>query len=152
MSSDTSVKLGISETPAIEKEPKPVKEKKPPTEKQVAQRQMALKKMQEKRQQLSEERKEKKEKVKIAKKVVEEKILKEDLAFATRNDLDSLRKELAELRALHSVAQQKAAHAPAPAPKERIVERIIEKEAPSRSTTPQRLTGHALLDKLFFEK
>ena len=133
---------------------KPVKEKKPPSEKQIAQRQMALLKMREKRQQLTEERKEKKEKVKIAKKVVEEKILKEDLAFATRNDVDSLRKELAEVRALYSVAQQKAASAPAPAPapRERIVERVIEKEAPSRSTTPQRLTGHALLDKLFFEK
>lgn len=138
---------------------KPAKEKKPRTEAQQAATAKALAAMTAKRKEQLEAKAEKKEVIKKAKKVVEDKILKDDVGFVLRKDYEStisnLSSQLGELRALYATAQQKATSTPAPAPaapRERIVERVIEKEAPSRSTTPQRLTGHALLDKLFFEK
>lgn len=156
MNSDAQVNSGNSEAQNVEIPAKPVKEKKPPTEKQIAQRQNALAKMNEKRKQLYEERKEKKEKVKEAVKVVKEKIIKEDIGFVMRNDFEnkisSLTKEIGELRGLLSASQQKAVEKPVAAPKqERIVERVIER-VPTPQTTSAKLTGHALLDKLFFDK
>ena len=152
MSSEAPVVSGSSEAQKMEAPPKPVKEKKPPTEKQVAQRQAALAAMTAKRKQLNEERKEKKEKVKVAKKVVEEKILKEDLGFVSHQDFDGLRRELAELRGMVTMKHQVAAEKPVAAPKqERIVERVIER-VPTPVAQPQKLTGHALLDSIFFNK
>ena len=155
MDSEAQVKSGPSEPQTPESQAKPVKQKKPATEKQIAQRQIALKAMQEKRKQLNEQHKEKKEKVKMAKKVVEDKILKEDLGFVTRQDFDSLRKELTELRAHHEatkIVRAEAEKAPPVKPAERIVERVIERPAPTVPQTPAKLTGHALLDRLFFDK
>ena len=140
-------------TPVVEK---PKKEKKPATEAQQAARQKGLQAMMEKRKQMSNEVKEKREKIKVAKKVVEDKILKEDLKFASLNDIDSLRKELYELRGMVAMKQQvekeiKEKPIPAPAkPAERIVERVIER-VPTPSA-PTKLTGYALLDKVFFDK
>ena len=134
---------------SVPTETKPKKEKKPATPAQQAAREKGLKAMMEKRKQIAEVAKEKKEKIKVAKKVIEDKIIKEDLGFVTKQDFDSMRKELMELRALteaHRIVKE------TPPPKaERIVERIIEK-APTQVAPPTRLTGHALLDKLFFEK
>ena len=66
-----------------------------------------------------------------------------------------MRKELMELRAQHEahklVAKEKAMEKPVQKA-ERIVERVIERQAPSIAAPPAKLTGHALLDKLFFEK
>ena len=147
----------VSEAQPTQEVVKPVKEKKPRSEAQQAATAKALAAMTARRKEVLEKKKEVKEKVKLAKKVVEDKIIKEDLAFATRNevrsDIDSLRKELAEVRALYTVAKEQAASAHAEKPKERIVERIIEKQPVAiTTTTSAKLTGHALLDKLFFEK
>jgi hypothetical protein len=143
------------EQPEVETPVKPVKEKKPPTEAQKAAREKGLQTMMAKRRELAAKQKEKKEEVKTAKRIVENKILKEDLAFATKQDLESMRKELMELRAYHEaskiVAKDKAVEKPAPKA-ERIVERVIERQAPTAPAPPAKLTGHALLDKLFFEK
>ena len=135
---------------------KPVKEKKPRTEAQQAATVKALAAMTAKRKELNEKAKEKKEEIKKAKKVIEEKMIKEDIGFVMKNDFDtkisSLMKEVGELRGLLSAAQQQKTEKPIPAPKpERIVERVIER-VPERSTTPTRLTGTALLDRLFFDK
>jgi len=134
---------------------KPMKEKKPPSEAQKAAREKGLQTMMAKRRELAAKQKEKKEEVKTAKRIVENKILKEDLAFATKQDLEAMRKELMELRAHHEaskiVAKEKAVEKPAPKA-ERIVERVIERQAPTAPAPPVKLTGHALLDKLFFEK
>lgn len=159
MSSDAQNSSGPTEAPITESIPKPQKEKKPPTEAQVKQRQAALIKMTEKRKQIAAENKEKKEKVKQAKKVVEDKILKEDVGFVMKSDFDNMRnsfmKEIGELKALYGQQpaakpkEEKVQKAP-----ERIIERVIERPAPTPSIQQQqRLTGHALLDKVFgFEK
>jgi hypothetical protein len=140
----------VSEAPVSQEPAKPVKDKKPRTEAQQAATAKALAAMTAKRKEIIEKKKEVKEKVKQAKKVVEDKIIKEDLAFATRTDVDSLRKELAELRALHAVAKEREAEKPKP---ERIVERIVERHAPTpHVAAPQKLSGHALLDSIFFNK
>lgn len=143
----------VSEAQVSQEVAKPAKEKKPRTEAQQAATQKALAAMTARRKQLIEEKKEKKEVIQKAKKVVEEKILKEDLGFVVRKDyeatISSLSKEIGELKALYAQAQKPKAE---PAPKERIVERIIEKQAPTQQATPQKLTGYALLDKVFFEK
>ena len=141
----------VVNTPA---ETKPKKEKKPATPAQQAARDKGLQAMMAKRRELAEKQKEKKEEVKKAKKVVEDKILKEDLRFASindieslrKNDIDSLKKEVAELRGMLSTKQQQEKEKPAPKA-ERIVERVYEK-VPT-PTQPAKLTGHALLDKLF---
>ena len=139
-----------SQAPVTQEPAKPAKEKKPRSEKQKEATAKALAAMTAKRKENIEKKKEIKEKVKLAKKVVEEKIIKEDLAFATRNDVDSLRKELAELRALHAVAKEREAEKPKP---ERIVERIVERHTPTpQVVAPQKLSGHALLDSIFFNK
>lgn len=140
--------------PAVEK---PKKEKKPPTEAQQAARQKGLAAMMEKRKQMSEEVKVKREKVKVAKKAVEDKILKNDVGFVMKDDFESrissLTKELGELRGIMSMKQQVEKEKPAAAkPAERIVERVIERPAVSVTPTPAKLTGHALLDKIFFDK
>lgn len=121
------------------------KSKKPRSEAQQAATVKALAAMRAKRDVLDQEKREKKEVIKKAKKVVEDKILKDDVGFVMKNDFESLKKELYELKGLMS-----ASHKPEkPLPKqERIVERVIER-VPERSTTPTRLTGHALLDKVF---
>ena len=139
-----------SQAPITQEDTKPKKEKKPRSEAQQAATAKALAAMTAKRKENIEKKKEIKEKVKLAKKVVEEKIIKEDLAFATRNDVDSLRKELAEVRALYAAAKE---HAVVEKPKpERIVERVIERQTPIVTPTPVKLTGHALLDSIFFNK
>ena len=142
-----------SEAPITQEPSKPPKQKKPRTEAQQAATAKALAVMAQRRKQVNEEKKEKKEKVKIAKKAVEEKILKEDIGFVMKNDFESLKKELYELRGMINTHQSTKPEKPTPvAPKERVVERIVER-VPERSTTPSRLTGHALLDKVFgFEK
>ena len=130
-------------------ETKPKKEKKPPTEAQQAARQKGLQAMMAKRKELAEKQNEKKEVIKKAKKAVEDKILKEDVGFVMKNDFEALRKELYELKAnMRPQVVERVIEKQVPAPKqERIVERVI--EVPSRSTTPQRMTGTALLDKVF---
>ena len=140
----------------IQEQTKPVKEKKPRTEAQKQATVKALAAMTAARKARAEKQNEKKEEIKKAKKVVEEKILKEDIGFALKNDVDnkisSLIREVGELRGLLSAKQQAEKEKPAPAIKqERIVERVIEK-TPTPIPQPQKLTGHALLDKLFFEK
>ena len=135
-------------------ESKPVKEKKPRSEAQQAATAKALAAMTAARKERAKKQIEKKEEIKVAKKAVTDKILKEDVGLVTRQDFEhrigSLSKELMELRALHE-ASKMVKEAPAPPKAERIVERIIEK-APTIAPTPVKLTGHALLDKLFFEK
>ena len=150
-----------SEAQTPQEPSKPAKEKKPRTPAQQQATAKALAIMAERRKKVNEEKKEKKEKVKLAKKVVEDKIIKEDIGFVMKNDLDSritaltsqFSKEIGELKALYGQSSSKPAkEAPAPTPKERIVERIVER-APTPSAQPSRLTGHALLDKVFgFEK
>lgn len=137
-----------SQAPISQEEAKPKKEKKPRSEAQQAATAKALAAMTAKRKENIEKKKEIKEKVKIAKKVVEDKIIKEDLGFVTRTDFDSLRKELAELRAYHAVAKEVVTAKP-----ERIVERIVEKHIPTpQASAPTKLSGHALLDSIFFNK
>ncbi len=85
---------------------------------------------------------------------MEDKILKEDVGFVMKNDFESrfsaLQKELYELKSsmkpqvVERVIEKHVDSAPK---QERVVERVV--EVPSRSTTPQRVTGHALLDKVF---
>ena len=141
-----------SQAPPAQPEAKPVKEKKPRSEAQQAATAKALAAMTARRKENIEKKKEVKEKIKVAKKVVEEKILKEDLRFASLNDIDSLRKELSELKGMLTAKQQVEKEKPVVAPKpERIVERVIER-TPTPVAQPSKLTGHALLDKLFFEK
>ena len=144
-----------NDQPAPQAAEKPKKDKKPPTEAQQAARETGLQAMMAKRNELAVKQKEKKEEVKKAKKVVEEKILKEDLRFASLNDIDELKnhfiKEIGELRGMLTAKQQfekeKAAEKPAPKA-ERIVERVIER-VPTPSAQPTKLTGTALLDRLF---
>ena len=141
----------VSEAPPTQEVAKPVKVKKPRSEAQQAATAKALAAMTAKRKEIIEKKKEVKEQVKVAKKVVEDKILKEDLGFVTRSDFDNIRKELAEVKALYSIAQQKNAEKPVAPKQERIVERVIER-VPTPSAQPQKLTGHALLDSIFFNK
>ena len=100
------------------------------------------------RKERAEKQKVKKEEIKQAKKVIEDKVIKEDLSFVLKSDFEAIKKELADLKSLHS--QQAAKPAPKPVP-ERIVERVVER-VPTQPVQPTKLTGHALLDKLFFEK
>lgn len=126
-------------------EAKPEKPKKERSEAQKAATAKALAAMTEARKARAVKQNAHKEEVKIAKKVIEKKIVDENLAFATKKEMESMKKELQELRALHEASKivgQK--------PAERIVERVIEK-APAPSG-PTKLSGHALLDKLFFER
>lgn len=133
---------------------KPKKEKKPPTEAQQAAREKGLQAMMAKRKQMAEQVKEKREKVKVAKKVIEDKILKDDLGFVSHKDFEekysSLQKEVFELRGMLTAKQQAAQEKPVSKPAERIVERVIER-VPTPSAQPAKLTGHALLDSLFFK-
>lgn len=131
---------------ATQDQAKPKKER---TEAQKAATAKALAAMTAARKERAKKQIETKEKVKQAKKIVEEKIIKEDLGFVTKQDFDSMRKELMELRAM-TEAHKIVKETPAPAPKERIVERIIEK-APTPVAAPTKLTGHALLDSIFFK-
>ena len=134
-----------ADAPVVEEKPK--KEKKERTEAQKAATMKALAAMTEARKARAKKQLEHKEEVKVAKKVIEKKIVDENIKFATKSEIESMQKELRELRALHEasklVGQQK--------PTERIVERVIEK-TPSVPAPPPKLSGHALLDKLFFEK
>lgn len=133
-------------------EPKPVKEKKPRSEAQIAATQKALAAMSARRKEINEKAKEKKEEVKKAKKVVEDKILKEDIGFVMKNDFESLRKELYELKAaMKPQVVEKIVERPVPAKPERIIERVIER-VPTQPAQPTKLSGHALLDRIFFEK
>jgi hypothetical protein len=138
-------------TPTTQDAAKPTKEKKPRTEAQVAATQKALAAMTAARKAKAVKQIEKKEEIKKAKKVVEDKILKEDVGLVTRNDFEAMKKELYELKGLMSVKQQAESQRPAPSkPAERIVERVIER-VPTPSAQPTKLTGHALLDSLFFK-
>ena len=129
--------------------PAPVKEKKERTPAQIEASKKALIAMQAKRKELYDKAKEKKEEIKKAKKVVEDKILKEDVGFVMKNDFEALRKELYELKAnMKPQVVERVIEKQVPAPKqERVIERVV--EVPSRSTTPTKVTGHALLDKVF---
>ena len=130
---------------------KPKKEKKPPTEAQQEARNKGLQAMMAKRKELAAKQKEKKEEVKKAKKIVEDKILKEDLRFASLNDIDSLKREIGELRGMLTAKQQmEKERVVAPPKQERIVERVIER-VPTPSAPVQKLTGTALLDSIFFK-
>lgn len=140
---------------------KPTKEKKPRSEAQQAATAKALAAMTAARKERAKKQIEKKEEVKKAvahaKKVVEEKIIKEDVGFVMRNDFEtkisSLTKEIGELRGLLSASQQKQVEKATPAVKqERIVERVIERVPTPQTTQQAKLTGNALLDRLFFDK
>lgn len=135
---ETSV---ASET--VEKVEKPKKER---SEAQKAATMKALAAMTAARKARAVKQKEHKEEVKVAKKVIEKKIVDENIKFATKSEIEAMRKELQDLRALHEAAKMVPQKAP-----ERIVERVIEK-VPSLPVQPMKLSGHALLDKLFFEK
>ena len=139
------------EVQSTQEAPKPVKEKKPRTEAQKAATVKALAAMQERRKQINEEHKIKKEEVKKAKKVVEDKILKEDIGFVMKNEYESKQKELmgqiTELKAMILANKQVSQTKAVP---ERIVERVVEKHIPTQ-TAPQKLSGHALLDSIFFK-
>lgn len=125
--------------------------KKERSEAQKAATQKALAAMTIARKEKAKRQLEKKEEVKIAKKVIEKKIVDENLAFATKKDIEAMRKDLLELRALHE-ANKIVKEMPVAASKpERIVERVIER-VPTAPAQPTKLSGHALLDKLFFEK
>jgi hypothetical protein len=134
-----------------EEQPKAKKER---TEAQKAATAKALAAMTAARKEKAKKQIEKKEEVKVARKAVTEKILKEDVGFVFKNDFESkissLTKEIGELRGLLSASKKQDVSAPAPK-QERIVERVIER-VPSRSTTPTKLTGYELLDKVFFNK
>ena len=138
----------VSEVQTPQPDAKPAKVKKPRSEAQQAATQKALAAMTAKRKELLEKHKEKKEEVKKAKKIVEDKIIKEDLGFVTKNDFESMKKELFELRGM--LSQQAKEKPKAAEPKERVVERVIER-VPTPVQQPQKLTGHALLDSLFFK-
>jgi len=130
----------------------PVEEKKEVVKKERSEAQKAatakaLAAMTAARKEKAKKQLEKKEEVKIAKKVIEKKIVDENISFATKSEMEAMKKELAELRALHTISKQQE---PKKAVPERIVERVIEK--PSVPAPPTKLTGHALLDKLFFDK
>lgn len=141
----------VSEPQQSESTAKPVKEKKPRSEKQQAATAKALAAMTAKRRQMNEEHREKKEEVKQAVKVVKEKILKDKVGFASLNDIDMLKKELYELKGMLSAKQQVEKEKPVAAPKqERIVERIVER-VPTPSAPATKLSGHALLDSIFFK-
>lgn len=136
---------------------KPAKEKKPRTEAQQAATAKALAAMTAARKERAKQQIEKKEKVKEAVKVVKEKIIKEDIGFVMRNDFESkissLTQEIGELRGLLSASQQKQTEKVVPAVKqERIVERVIERVPTPQTTQQAKLTGNALLDRLFFDK
>ena len=135
--------------PTPQESAKPIKEKKPRTEAQMAATQKALAAMTAARKEKAKKQIEKKEEIKKAKKVVEDKILKEDVGLVTRNDFESMKKELYELRGMLTAKQQAEKEKPAPK-QERIVERVIER-VPTPSAQPSKLTGHALLDTLFFK-
>lgn len=138
------------QTPSIEQPQAPAKPKKERSEAQKRATAKALAAMTARRKELNEKAKEKKEEVKKVKKMVEDKIIKEDLGFVTRQDHDQMKsmfmKEIAELKALHSPAVQEKTKKPAV--QERIVERVIERPT-TQINQPQKLTGHALLDKVF---
>ena len=137
--------------PTPQESAKPVKEKKPRTEAQIAATQKALAAMTAARKAKAVKQIEKKEEIKKARKVVEDKILKEDVGLVTRQEYEAVRKELYELKGMLTAKQQAEKEKPVPAKQERIVERVIER-VPTPSAQPARLTGTALLDKLFFEK
>lgn len=140
----------IQSIPISQEEPKPVKEKKVRTEKQQAATAKALAAMTAARKEKAIVQNEKKEEVKQAVKVVKEKILKDKVGFASLTDIDSLKKEIYELKGMLTAKQQMAQEKPAPRPPtERIVERVFER-VPTQAAPPAKLSGHALLDKLFF--
>lgn len=132
---------------------KPVKEKKPRTPAQEAATAKALAAMTAARKAKAEKQIAKKEEVKKAKKVVEDKILKEDIGFVMKNEYESKTKELmgqiTELKAMLLANKQTSQTKTVP---ERIVERVVEKHIPTQVAQPTKLSGHALLDKLFFDK
>jgi hypothetical protein len=127
----------------------PLKIKKPRSEAQLAATQKALSAMTAARKARAVKQLEHKEEVKVAKKIIEKKIVDGNLKFATKDDIDSMRKELNDLRASHQASTIVKAMPPPKA--ERIVERVIER-VPTASAPPQKLTGNALLDSLFFNK
>ena len=134
---------------AVEAPPK--KEKKVRSEAQQAATAKALAAMTAARKERQKRQLEKKEEVKIAKKVIEKKIVDENISFASKKDIEAMRKELQELRALHE-ATKLLKEMPVAAPKqERIVERVIER-VPTAPAPPAKLSGHALLDSIFFNK
>lgn len=131
-------------------EAKPLKEKKVRTEKQQAATAKALAAMTAARKEKAIVQNEKKEEVKQAVKAVKEKIIKDKVGFASLTDIDSLKKELYELKGMLTARQQIAQEKPVAAKQERIVERVIER-VPTPSAPPSKLSGHALLDSIFFK-
>lgn len=136
-------------TSTTAQEAKPAKEKKIRTEKQQAATAKALAAMTAARKERAIVQNEKKEEVKQAVKVVKEKIYKDKVGFVTLQDFESTKRELAELRGMLTARQQIAQEKSAAKPTERIVERVIER-VPTPTAQQTKLSGHALLDKLFF--
>jgi hypothetical protein len=135
------------ETSVVEKVEKVEKPKKERSEAQKAATMKALAAMTAARKERAVKQKEHKEEVKVAKKVIEKKIVDENIKFATKSEIEAMRKELQDLRALHEAAKMVPQKEK---PTERIVERVIER-APV-PTAPAKLTGTALLDAIFFQK
>lgn len=137
--------------PVVEKVDKTDGRKKERSEKQKAATAKALESLTAARKIKAEKQLAKKEEIKTAKRIIEQKIIKEDLSFATKQDIEAMRKELMELRSMHEankiVKEQKPEKVP-----ERIVERVVERHIPTATPTPTKLSGHALLDKIFFDK
>ena len=133
--------------PVAEKVEKVEKPKKERSEAQKAATAKALAALTAARKERAVKQKERKEEVKVAKKVIEKKIIDENLAFATKKEIEEMKKELQELRTLHAASKLVKDKQPP----ERIVERVIER-APSSIAPPAKLSGHSLLDSIFFNK
>ena len=128
---------------------KPKKEKKPRTPAQIAATAKGLEALTKARKERAEKQRAVKEEVKEAKKAVERKILSGDNGFVSRREFDELQamlKSVVEAK----VSEPKVIEKVIEKPVDRIVERIIEK--PVAVVPERKLTGTALLDKLFFEK
>jgi len=135
--------------PVAVAEEKPKKEKKPRSEAQQAATMKALEAMTIARKARAEKQKERKVEVAVAKKVIEKKIVDENIPFATKKEIEAMRKELQDLRTLHEATKMVKEHVPAK--QERIVERVFER-VPTATAAPAKLSGYELLDKVFFNK
>ena len=131
-------------------EKKPEKVKKPPSEAQLKARAKGLEALTKARKERAEKQKAKKEEIKIAKQAVEKKLLAEgDHGFVSRREFEELSAMLKSV-VNAKVSEPKVIEKVIEKPVDRIIERIVEK--PVAPVPERKLTGTALLDKLFFEK
>ena len=130
----------------------PVKEKKPRTEKQIAAQQKAFAVLKEKREQKAKQVKEEKDKAEVNKdkwRELKKKAPAEELV--TKKDLEGFMSEVRGFMKPQVVEKivEKPVERIVEKPVERVIERVVERPPPAQ---PEKLSGHALLDKLFFNK